>query len=60
MISCNLEFVYAKCFYCLFGRGREKKEGREDMFILSGDPTELPRVATNVFLLCLNVSNLGN
>lgn len=60
MISCNLEFVYAKCFYCLFGGGGEKKEGREDMFILSGDATELSRVAANVFLLCFNVINLVN
>lgn len=41
-------------------RGREKKEGREDMFIPSGDPTELTRVALNVFLLCFNVINMVN
>lgn len=59
MISCNFEFVYAKCFYCSFG-GREKNEGRRDMFILSRDPTELTRDATNVFLLCFTVIYLVN
>lgn len=40
--------------------GREKKEGRKDMFILSGDPTELTGDAPNVFLLCFNVIYLVN
>lgn len=47
-------------FLLLVWGGREKKEGREDMFILSGDATELSRVAANVFLLCFNVINLVN
>lgn len=40
--------------------GREKKEGRKDMFILSGNPTELTRDVANVILLCFNVSFLVN
>lgn len=46
-------------FIAHFG-GRGKKEGRKDMFILSGDPTELTTDAANVFLLCFNVIYLVN
>ena len=41
MISYDWEFVYAKCFHCLFGETERESEGRGVMCLSHGSTQEI-------------------